>query len=111
MLAFLVIFLPGLILFIVGVVKRNSKKETSVIKLYCKPTSEITEVNQPKANLESLKTCSNCGMGMLDCFKWCPYCGNDLTNKLCKNCGAEVDLNFNFCSKCGASIQKNKSEE
>ena len=76
LIAFLCLFLPGLILFIVGMVLRRDKKRN----LESKPNTAIEQNNKEHEN----KTCHNCGKEILESFKWCPYCGYEIANENCK---------------------------
>src|SRR5215831_6822093 len=47
--------------------------------------------------------CSKCGTESTSGRKFCPECGNPLSNR-CTNCGAENSPTAKFCEDCGASL-------
>ncbi len=126
--AFIFLFIPGIILLIIGLSLRNKKKnksnnyienkpsitlenkEENIGKITCKCGYEVQEnfafcpiCGEPN---NKSKKCSVCGKEVKEEYIWCPYCKNNLSANCCKNCGSEVDIKFDFCSHCGERINK-----
>lgn len=60
-------------------------------------------VNQQQT-ATSTRTCPNCHQSVPQDAKFCPHCGQSLTNRHCTNCGAEIPPGANFCPKCGTKV-------
>ncbi len=52
-----------------------------------------------------MEKCPFCSEEILDTFKFCPACGNNLVDsRKCPGCGYENEPNSKFCQECGTNL-------
>jgi class 3 adenylate cyclase len=56
-----------------------------------------------RSGLKTQMRCSNCGQESTSGRKFCPECGNPLSNR-CAKCGADNSSTAKFCEDCGAPL-------
>jgi len=50
---------------------------------------------------QTKNNCKNCGKGLQDGWKVCPYCGKSRKKNICKNCEKEMQEEWKACPHCG----------
>lgn len=56
--------------------------------------------------------CAFCGGALPDGRRitFCPYCGQNVTVKLCPACSAELDVDWSFCPVCGREVEQEAAD-
>lgn len=54
-----------------------------------------------------MNKCYSCNTEINDSFKFCPYCGVKLSEKICSNCNTANQPSSKFCFECGKDLSKN----
>ena len=74
-------------------------------------TPTVSPVASPRATAPTtiLATgpCAFCGGNLPDGRRitFCPYCGQNVTVKLCPACSAELEVDWSFCPVCGREVE------
>lgn len=74
-------------------------------------TPTVSPVASPRATapmtIIASGPCAFCGGHLPDGRRitFCPYCGQNVTVKLCPACSAELEVHWSFCPVCGREIE------
>ncbi|HTD62446.1 MAG TPA: zinc ribbon domain-containing protein [Gemmatimonadaceae bacterium] len=74
-------------------------------------TPTVSPVASPRATAPTTilasGPCAFCGGALPDGRRitFCPYCGQNVTVKLCPACSAELEVDWSFCPVCGREVE------
>ena len=74
-------------------------------------TPTVSPVASPRAvaptTIVASGPCAFCGGALPDGRRitFCPYCGQNVTVKLCPACSAELEVDWSFCPVCGREVE------
>ena len=74
-------------------------------------TPTVSAVASPRAaappTIIASGPCAFCGGALPDGRRitFCPYCGQNVTVKLCPACSAELEVDWSFCPVCGREVE------
>ena len=107
---FLILGMPGLLIFGIGMqltgvgfLKQTSKyvaKETS-------PAAQITTTAIRSAILNDDIPCPSCATPIEPDSRFCSQCGVNVADIRCPSCDASIQSDARFCSDCGHAIETN----
>lgn len=79
-------------------------------------TPTVSPVASPRATapttILACGPCAFCGGALPDGRRitFCPYCGQNVTVKLCPACSAELEVDWSFCPVCGREVETQASD-
>jgi hypothetical protein len=79
-------------------------------------TPTVSPVASPRATAPTTilasGPCAFCGGALPDGRRitFCPYCGQNVTVKLCPACSAELEVDWSFCPVCGREVETQASD-